>query len=366
MRIVYFIDHLRPDGTQRVLTQLVNGLAERHHQQAVVCLNDSWDGEVLDKLRAACCDVRMVGKAAVASGVGLVSTWNWLRQQKFDVAVTLLYASDVLGRPLARLARVPRVITYIQARNSNYSSLQRYLVSSTMNLADRIVVCSQYLIDYVVGVEGVPEWKLRVIPHGIHMEDALPPMNGNGLRSELKLPEGSMLVGSLGRLTYQKGYDVLLEAFAEIQRDDVHLLVAGDGEELQSLQSLAQLLGLNGRVHLLGYRREVAEFLSTLDVYVQPSRFEGMPNAVLEAMRAGCSIVASAVDGICELIEDSVTGWMVPAEDRDALSQAICDAMADREEAQRRATLARQRVIDEYSLERMVERWENILVGIDE
>jgi glycosyltransferase involved in cell wall biosynthesis len=363
VKIVYFIDHLRPDGTQRVLTQLVRGLGERGHSQAVVCLNDSWDAEVMQKLQASGCDVRMVGKAALASGVGLLSTYCWLRRERFERAVTLLFYADVLGRPLARAAGVPRLVTYIQARNTNYSSWQRWLVHKTMPLADQVVVCTRYLGDYVLQAEGATVDQIRVIPHGIAVNGSKPYTDSQALRSEFNIPVNSPLMGSLGRLTRQKGYDVLLEALADMVQPDVHLLIAGNGEALADLQAQAERLNLSERVHFAGYRRDAPAILHALDVYVQPSRFEGMPNAVLEAMAASCPIVASGVDGHRELIQDGVSGWLVPPEDSRSLAKALAAALANPEDARRRGLAARQKVQAEYSLENMIAAWSAVLGG---
>ena len=363
MRVVYFIDHLRPDGTQQVLTQLVRGLAERGHSQAVVCLNDSWDAMVLESLRSAGCQVRSVGKAALVGGNGLVATWRWLNREHFDAAVTLLFVSDVIGRSLARAAGVPHVVTYLQARNINYTGWQRWLVRGSMRWADRVVICSQNLRDFAVQVEGAPQKKVCVIPHGVRINGACQTSGGRALRDEFCIPADRFLVGSLGRLTYQKGYDLLLDALAHMQEISVQVLIAGSGELLPQLQSQAERLGIQDCVHFAGYRRDVTQILQAIDVYAQPSRFEGMPLAILEAMAASCPIVASAVDGNCELIEDGVTGWLVPAEDSRALAHALHTSLSNSQESHRRGQAACKRARDQFGLEQMFDRWEIVLGG---
>ena len=362
MKIVYFIDHLRPDGTQRVLTQMVQGLGGRGHSQAVVCLNDSWDAGIVDSMQANGCPVRVVGKAALVSGVGLVKLFRWLRRERFERAVTLLFFADVLGRPLARAAGVPRLVTYVQARNTNYSGWQRWLVRKTMPLADRVVVCTRYLGEYVLQAEGATADQIRVIPHGISMNGSKAFKDSQALRREFNIPSGAPLVGSLGRLTRQKGYDVLLEAIAHMAQPDVHVLIAGSGEALPGLQAQAERLNLSEQVHFAGYRQDAPDVLHALDVYVQPSRFEGMPNAVLEAMAAGCPIVASGVDGHRELIQDGINGWLVPPEDSQSLAKALVAALSNPEDARRRGQAAKSKVENEYCLVNMINAWNNVLM----
>ena len=117
-------------------------------------------------------------------------------------------------------------------------------------------------------------------------------------------------------------------------------------------------------MYFAGYRRDVSSLLSALDLYVHPSRFEGMPFAVLEAMAASCPIVASAVDGTRELIDDGVHGWLVPPDDPVALAYAIDAALGDIAEARRRGELARQRVAAQFNVDAMVDAWEQILIDI--
>lgn len=363
MKIVWFIDHLRPDGTQRVLTQLVAGLSGRGHSQAVVCLNDSWDQAILNELYSSSCEVRIIGKAALLTGTGIYKSWRWLRAERFDAAVTLLFYSDVIGRTLAHTAGVPRVVTYIQARNTNYNFWQRWCVRRTMRWADRVVVCSRSLSDYAIEAEGATAGKVSVIPHGIRVNGVYAPPENQSLRSELHIPVDCYLIGSLGRLTYQKGYDILLDALARMPEENVHVLIAGTGEMLPSLQAQASGLGIAERVHWVGYRRDVPRILQDIDIYVQPSRFEGMPNAVLEAMAAERPIVASAVDGHCELIEDGISGWLVPGESPAATAGVLSEVLIDRDEAIRRGKEAKKRVLSKFNLESMVSSWESLLGG---
>ena len=362
MKLVYFIDHLRPDGSQNVLRQLVEGLALRGHDQMVICLNDSWDGPLVERLRTAGADVRIVGKMALASGYGLVSVWHWLRSARFDVAVTLLFVSDVIGRTLAGLAGVPRIVTTLQTRNIDYTSLQRWFVRQTMHWADAVVISSIELRDFGISEEGARPDRIHIIPHAVRVEDYQSSVDQKSLRIEFGVPVDGWLLGSVGRLTHQKGFDVLLHALSVLSRDDLNLLLFGVGEEESRLRVLAAELNLQERVHFAGYRRDIPRLLGALDVYVQPSRFEGMPLALLEAMAAARPVIASSIDGNRDLIENGVHGWLVPPEDPVMLSTAIQEAISDFKEAQRRGISAHQRVAAHFGVDSMVLRWEELLL----
>jgi glycosyltransferase involved in cell wall biosynthesis len=365
MRIVYFIDHLRHDGTQRVLKQLVEGLSQRGHEQAIVCLDASWDDDLLAALRDTGARVLVLGRIPLVAGYGLLATWYWLRREKFDVAVTLLFIADMFARPLAWLAHVPRLVSSIRARNTNYSWWKLLAVRMTMRVVDRVIINSESVRDFAVAAEGAPRERTIYIPNGVQASAYGEPLSRTALRAQLDLPPDRLLIGSVGRLSYQKGFDLLLEAFAQIGREDVDLLLLGRGEEEPRLRAQAERLGIQARVHFAGYRQDVPKLLGALDVYVHPARWEGMSNALLEAMAAGCPIVASAVDGSRELIEDGEHGWLVPVEDVNRLSQALGAALCEPVEASRRGAVARTRATEHFDIETMVGAWERVLAGAD-
>lgn len=364
MKILYVIDHLRHDGTQRMLFYLIEGLSSRNHQQAVLSLNYGWDNELVEELKKLNIEIRFIQTIAFFSGYGLISAWRWMRSEQFDAVVTLLFVSDVVGRILARTARIQHILSSIRARNINYQIWKRWLVRFTMRWVDAVVINSARIREFVLSEEGVPGNKIFIIPNGVKVENYCNSIDRDGLRKEMGFNPQDFVIGSVGRLHEQKGYDILLKAIALLPQEDIHLLLIGEGEEITNLRNLSQTLELHKRVHFAGYRRDVPMLLKILDLYSQPSRYEGMPNALMEAMASGCPIVASSVDGICELIKDNVHGWLVPPDDIHALAEVIQFVLDNRTEANLRGIAAHNRAMDSYSVEAMVAAWEKVLLQI--
>ncbi len=161
---------------------------------------------------------------------------------------------------------------------------------------------------------------------------------------EQALPGGTPCIGIAGRLTRQKGHDVLLQALAEVvQERPVHLLIIGEGTEEAALRRQTRELGLQQWVHFLGMRTDIWAILQSLDLFVLPSRWEGFPTVLLEAMSQGVPVVATGVSGSRELVQQGETGWLVPPEDVAALAEAIRCSLGDPAGSQRMAARAKER-----------------------
>src|SRR5262249_14360780 len=194
--------------------------------------------------------------------------------------------------------------------------------------------------------------KVTIIPNGLDAANVVagPP------RTRLRT------IVMVANLRAEKGHDVLLDAAADVLRrvPDVHFDLVGAGPELDSLRARARARGGDHAVTSAGHCDDVAARLAAADVFVLPSRSEAFPNAVLEAMAAGLPIVASAVGGILELIDDGRTGVLVPPGDPGALADALCRLIGDPPHGARLGDAARVDARARYSFDRMVAAFEQL------
>jgi glycosyltransferase involved in cell wall biosynthesis len=355
-RILLIIDSLGRGGAQRQAFLLIRGLAERGYAAKVLALNDDTDALTLASLTKVA-EVEVLGKARIISGLGPLAVWRRAKAWQPSVILTMLEFSDVLGRIAGRLYGRARVVTSIRSSNLNKRRLWLALDRATMGWADRVVFNTASVISSSQKNEGVSVGQVCLIPNGVEIP-AAPPQPAS--RGDLGIHAGCRLVLTVGRLQEEKRFDTLLAALAQLPKaaGEPHLLIAGAGRLHQSLNELAAQLGLAQRVHFLGKRQDIAALLALADVFVLPSAWEGMPNAVMEAMAAGCPIVATRVHGILELLPDSSYAWLVEPGRPHDLAEALAQALLDPAEAQKRATRALERAKGFFSVERMVERYE--------
>lgn len=183
-----------------------------------------------------------------------------------------------------------------------------------------------------------------------------PPM----LREIYGIPNSSKIVVAIGRFSPEKGMDILLEAFTLLicRSPNTHLILVGDGQEREALKKQAKRLKILRQVHFAGYSETPGDYISVADVFVLPSRSEGIPNAVLESMAIGKPVVASAVGGVPEIIEDGINGRLVPPEQPTLFADALSEVLNDPKLSHRLSIGGRQRVCEAFKIEDRVRKLE--------
>jgi glycosyltransferase involved in cell wall biosynthesis len=225
-------------------------------------------------------------------------------------------------------------------------------------LSDAFIAVSTADRDRMISLEGVRPAKIEVIPTAyIPREGA----DGDDVRGELGLDPATPLIGTVAVLRPQKALQVLLDAFAIVARGrpEPHLVLAGTGVSEDELRAHAAATGVGDRIHFLGLRQDVNAVWRSIDVGAISSDFEGTPIAALEAMFNGTPLVTTSVGGLPDLIDDGVSGLLVPRQDPQALAAGLLrllDAPHEREAFAKAAALR----LDDYRLDRLVGRMEEL------
>ncbi len=289
-----------------------------------------------------------------------------LREIKPDILHTHLYHPNLYGRLAALGLGLTGVVASV---HNSYTQvkLHRCLWNFLLNgVTDRVLVSSPQVWQDVRTWDRVPERKLEIIPYGIRLEDLDIPLSP----ADAKVAAGlaGFVLGVVGRLEEQKGHGYLVAALPELSRQipDLTLVLVGEGREEEALKRQVAELGMGRWVRFLGTRRDLPRLFRAMDLFVQPSLWEGLPLALLMAMAAGLSVLGTRVSGITEVIQDGVNGRLVPAGDSRALAAAILELYRRPEVRDRLGEAARQAVVEHYSQAAMLRRLEALYLQIME
>jgi len=276
----------------------------------------------------------------------------------FDVVHTHSAKAGAIGRLAARRAGVRTVLHTFHGfpfhafqpalRRAAYIAVERRLARIT----DRLVAVSANVAAEAVRLGIAAPDQIRVIPVSISNRGSVPRDGRARARRLLGTGEGATVIGSVGRLDEQKAPQHFLEALAQLGRKDVMGVWIGDGPLRASTEARSRALGLAGRAVFLGERHDVAELLPGLDVFLMTSLYEGLPCALAEAMRAGLPVVATAVNGVPELIVAGETGLLTAPARPDMAARAVAHLLDHPAEAARMARAGERSVAGRFDPER--------------
>jgi len=335
-RVTILIDSLLAGGAERVVVQVAAALDREQFAPHVLVGRHSGPLEQLLTEDGVPFTIlgrrRGFGPRALRRGVSIVRSGDLLHAHKF--------AGSLWGVLLARAAHRPLVAhehTFRGVRSLGRTAGYRYWIAP----AARRIVCVSEGVAASLAAEGVGADKLRVVPNGVPLDDALDRADA---RAELGLDPAAPVVGIVGRLREEKRHDLALEAMAGLRKRgvDAMLCAIGDGPLRGELEQLAMRLGIAGSVRWAGERPNAGRLMRAFDVTMLCSTYEGMPLAALESLVADVPVVATAVGAMPELLA-SGAGEVVPAPSADALAQALAGVLAEPE----RVSAARQRAFAE-------------------
>jgi glycosyltransferase involved in cell wall biosynthesis len=351
-------------GNEKWLSILANGLLARGHDVIVSCPRGPVR-ERIEQLGIPTTAVRPRGVLDFVSGLAFAA---WLRNEKPDALLMTSWHSVAWSALAARLARKPRVVLrqgivrQAPARGARARALR--------NDVDAMIVNSPEIKrEWLRSAPGFDPEKIHIVLNAIELRLSERETLRSKLRSELSVDDGTLLIGSAGNLFKRKGFDLLLRAFADSKVEAARLVIAGDGEERENLESLALELGVQDRVHWLGQRTDAAEVIAGLDIFVLSSSNEGMANVMLEAMAGGTPVIAFDISGVLTAIGESAdrsaAGWIVPLSDISGLAGAIArvaELIANKsDEIPARVAEAAWRIESWFGTQRMVDECERIL-----
>lgn len=352
LRVALVIPTLDRGGAEKQLCLLAMGLREHGIEPHVVLLTR--EGPLRSLLDAAMVPVTLIGKRFKADPTAYFRLRRWLKEWRGDLVHTWLFAANAYGRKAALAAGIPVVLGSERCvdlwKTPAHFAIDRWLVRRT----DGVTTNSVGVLDFYAE-HGIPREKIFVIPNGI-LPRAPDGISREEAFSRLKVDPAKKLVLAVGRLWPQKRYRDLIWAgeLLGTTREDTTLVIIGDGPQSAELLRHRDAVTKPDHVRFARQRDDVAELLPHADLFWNGSEYEGQSNSLIEAMQAGVCVVASDIPGNRDLIEDNVTGRLVPTGDRAAFARAANGLFKDSETRIRLGLAGQQKIAEQFTVERMV------------
>jgi len=352
--VAVFITSFHPGGTERQMTELIQRLDRSRFDVHVACFHK--EGAWLDRVEA-CAPVSAFpirGFARPGTLARAASFARWCRARRIAVVQTCDLYANTFALPAARLAGVSARFGSRREINPDKTPGQIALQRQAYRCAHAVVANSNAAARQL-GSEGLAAGRVRIIPNGVSLERF-------ATRRE---PRPVSTILTVANLRKEKAHEVLLAAAARLtlRHPQLQFLIAGDGPRMGELRAMVDTLRLAGHVRFLGHREDIPALLARADAFVLPSRSEAFPNGAIEAMAAGLPVIASAVGGLLDLIDDGQTGLLVRPDDPVALGNALEGLVMSPARAGLLGAAGRAEVAERYTFDRMVRSFENLYLS---
>ncbi|MDQ5985419.1 MAG: D-inositol-3-phosphate glycosyltransferase [Syntrophus sp. SKADARSKE-3] len=362
-RILFVIDGLEFGGGERVFAQIISGLPKNRYEAYLACApNDAFQ--------------KAIGGAAIRffpmdfsnryNFTNLRTLMRIIKKEKIDIVHGQGARAEFYARLAAGFSGRKKCLSTLAMPVEGYDvgsmkkSLYKAMDSFSERFVDRFLVVSDVLVKTMIEGHGIAKEKVIKIYNGIetdHYSSEALEEQRQRIRQEFFIGDTEFLIGAVGRLVWQKGFEYYLQAIPKIHEaiPNACFILVGDGPLRKDLENQAKSLGIDKQIIFTGQRNDIRNMMAAMDVIVIPSLLEGFPMVTLEAMAMEKPIVATVIDGITEQITDGVEGILTPPRDPHALAQAIMSLAKDRERNRVLGNAARKRVVRDFSVKTMIE-----------
>lgn len=353
-RVLVVTDEMEVGGSQRQISHLLTGLDR-----------DKWQPELLyfrehsflaDDLISHGIPVHHLAKHGRIDLRFVFRLASFLQRGRYDIVHAFSLTAEIWAL-VARyfLGRSPRLVASVRGLYQDQGTRFWRLKGWALKHSDAVIANAQACADVAGFRTGVPGSRFDVVANGVAFPPALAEDQRASMRAGIGIPDGRNLAMFVGRLVTEKNVACLLRAFALLPpAERPGLAIVGDGPWRATLVEQVKASGLAEDVRFLGARSDATDLVRCADFLILPSTQEGMSNVVLEAMAANVAVIASAVGGNCELVDDGRTGLLFASDDPSALAACIRRMTGDAELRNALATSAYDRAQAEYSMERMI------------
>lgn len=373
IKIIHIIHSLTlGDGITEVVRNIAKKIDRNKFSFTIFCLVER--GNLADHFESIGIKVFNTSAKSTTSLTSIpknfYSIWHLvklLKKEKFDILQAHEFFSGTLGRIAGWIAKVPLIILGLHGRcvwkRTHHIIIDRLLSKIT----DKFVSNSEAIMKYTIEMENIPKEKFIVIHNGIDLSRFNNIRGKKQIKNELGIKESDFVVGTIGRLSREKGFKYLIEAadiLCKKKSNIKFLIVGGDAHPTESVKTdlykQVENLVLMNTVIFTGIRKDIPQILDVFDIFVLPSQWEGFGLVIVEAMAMKKPVIASGVDGIVEIVKDGLTGFLIPPKDAKILAEKILYLIENRESALSMGIEGRKRVENNFTAEVMVRKYESL------
>lgn len=367
IRILFVIDGLEFGGGERVFLQLISRLINRYHTFLATDASGTFAKQT-KQLGIQLFPVNMRQRFSLKPIWQLVDI---IKNNRVNIVHSQGARADYFVRMAGRIAKVPWIICTVAMPVEGFEVgaipkvIYRAVDLFTGRYVNRFIVVSEFLRNTLIEKRGVPAQIVTKIYNGIEVDHYRPNVAPAILRTQLSILPNAPLIGALGRMVWQKGFRYLLEAAPYILEvfPEAKFLLVGEGPDRPHLEALARELRISESVIFAGFRTDIKDILSAIEILAVPSLLEGFPMITLEAMAMAKPIVATKINGINEQITDNKEGILIPPRNPEALAEAVLRLIKDIELGSALGAAARMKVERCFPVEKMIRETEGVYLS---
>jgi len=366
LKILHIISKLPIGGVENQLLLVLKNYNKEKFQPFVCSLSDK--GEIGKEIEKSGIKVFALNKLKHTFDCSIIKDiCNIIKREKIQIVRTHQYHANFYGRIAAKKSKVPCIVASVHNVYTRDKKLHRRIINRFLaRFTDKIIAVSEEVKKDILKYDKIPEDKVQVIYNGIDLNAFNESFDKDQIKNKLGINPNVPVIGTVGRLTEQKGHIYLLQAVSKLKHKfpDIKVLIVGDGPFMDELKSYTSSSGLSNNVIFTGFRRDIPELLSIMDIFVFPSLWEGLPNALIEAMASGKAIIASNLPQIKEVLDSDGLGILVPPKDINAISESITFLLKNRLTAENMGILVKNRAFNCFSIKNTVKLYEKLFEKI--
>lgn len=370
MKIALCITEMEPGGAEKAMMFLATLLDREKFDPILYVLrseNDHSPQSWLSRIREHEIPIVFLDISGLGSLIhGIFRLKKHLKRQKPDLLQSFLFHANIVGRIAGHLAGVPMICSGIRVSERS-ARWQLFMDRKTADWVDSYVAVSRSCAEFTIQKGKIAPEKIKVITNGIDLEEKKIKEKTDP-SDHLIFPADSLNILFVGRFTEQKGLDWLFDTLPLWfeKEGHLHLWMVGDGPDRKKLSDRASRMSCSDRIHFCGWQPDIADLMDRSDLLILPSRWEGMPNVVLEAMKANLPVFASDVEGVSELLGPNVSLQSFPFGNTEIFLEKIHQLIENSELRSDLGRKNRQRILENFNILDKVREYEDHWITLQE